>query len=683
MLHNVKPAERFSLMEHVLSSMGDGVVVTNMQGLVTYINPIGEKITGWGKEMALNQPFTKVFPLVDFFSGEALPDPLTPVLEEGRAAGLKNRSALVTKEGKKIFVAANCSPLRNGGGKVEGAVVVFRDINRIKNIEEEIRKERNNLQRALEALPLGITVVGEDAVVKWVNKLFLALFDLTEDQIRGRRFGEGTRCFYSLEKGCGADERCRLCGIRENILGVAKEEKPRQDVVLQQAFMKEGIPYFYWLKASFIPFFLQEERHIIITLEDITEQKEYEDVLKKGREEAESANQIKSEFLANMSHEIRTPLNGMIGMLDLLLMSDIDEEQDEYVHMAKLSANALLKVINDILDFSRIEAGKISIADIIFDIKTLMDETVKIQTVLAEQKGLLLQYEFSPGIPRYISGDPDRLRQIMNNLIGNAIKFTSAGMIRVDVKMLEENEKKVELEFRVSDTGIGISAAKMDLLFKRFSQVDGSNTRRYSGTGLGLAICKQLTEMMGGAISAQSHPGGGSVFTVRLSFGAGKEVAPGAPYGDSLETDSSLSLLVMDGSEAHRFMCERAIDGSETNVLLDNHAAPEKYSRIRLAENGEIVFVPADDAAGWNCVANELQELEQAILSLQRMIRENSYALLEETAHKAKKIAIKIGADDLMDLAFRTELAARKNNWNLAAYYGLRMAKEFNTRYKE
>ncbi|HWQ79825.1 MAG TPA: ATP-binding protein [Anaerovoracaceae bacterium] len=668
MPQNIKIRREF--LADTLSSIGDGVIVADLLGTVLYVNPSGEKMTGWSNKAAAGKPFSLIFSLIDYSTGRRLNDPIRPVLEQGRSVGLKDRSALINREGKTLFVSASCSPVRNGNNEVTGAVVVFRDIDRIKNVEEAVRREKNNLQNVLEALPLGVLLIDEDAVVNWVNKPFLELFHLEEANTVGRRFGDGVRCVNSVEKGCGGGEQCEWCEIRQNVRRVVRERTSQRDVVIQRSFFNDMDATCFWLKISFIPLAIEDEGQIVIAIEDITEQKNYEAMLQKGRDEAESASKVKSEFLANMSHEIRTPLNGMMGMLDLLLMSDTTEEQRDYVRMAKLSAESLLKVINDILDFSRIEAGKISITDVHFDIKDLTTEIIKINTVLAERKGLHIQYAFAPGIPRYLVGDPDRLRQILNNLIGNAIKFTNRGQIRVEVRKTGGTKQKVDLEYRISDTGIGISAEKMSQLFKRFSQVDGSLTRRYSGAGLGLAISRELAEMMGGNIRAESEIGKGSTFCLAISFFPGEAPSVAARNEPALEADQSLSMIVMDGEELNRFIPEQTINRSDADKHQDG---ARKYRYVRLDEDGEIVLNGGREAAVKGDMDLELIELDRILYELRLILQENRYFMIEETAHRIKKIALRTDMDDLVDLAFKAELAARKYNWDQAAQYCLRI----------
>lgn len=363
---------------------------------------------------------------------------------------------------------------------------------------------------------------------------------------------------------------------------------------------------------------ISESKVLLSIQRDITERKQVQKELERAMEYAEAANLAKSEFLANMSHEIRTPLNGMLGMIDLTLLTGLIEEQKDNLFIAKGCASTLLNLINDILDFSRIEARKLTLEDIDFDFMELMEQTIKPHNIKAQGKGLKLIYQLDPQIPRLVNGDPNRFKQVINNLMGNAVKFTDTGEINLFSSLKNSIDDYVNLEFQISDTGVGIDSKDIGRIFDTFSQADNSITRKYGGSGLGLAISRQLVEMMGGTIWVESKKGKGSTFYFTVKLAVGKAMSSAKhnieaiakvkhPLKILLAEDDRINQVVItrmlkeaghvvetvnNGVEALQVISEKNIDVVLMDIQMPEMDGIEAVKRVRKSEKGTARHIP-------------------------------------------------------------------------------------------
>ncbi|MBC3803195.1 PAS domain S-box protein [Acetobacterium fimetarium] len=752
---------------------GDAIMTSDIDGSVDFVNAIAVEVLGRPSSELIGQPFHEVFRIYHHDRKEPI-----RFRKIKRHIGLPAQSFYISPDGEKKFLSARLAPLFSDSGENLGHVIVFRDISRIVEAEELIKRERNNLKTMFQLLPTAMVVVNKDGKIRVVNETFLKIFGLDNSNLTGKAIGDALGCVFSFDGGCNYSLNCAFCRIRKSMKKVIKEEKSVKENSVPFKYMRDGIEHVIFLNTSIMVSTFEEKKEFVITIEDVTEAMYYEKSLKDARntcmttldslpmmifkfdqnhscdfinqtfksymnitkesflealklhmkasdfrrfeqifgesirteqpfnievelsdsdgsyrifrsigrpyfgkngefagiiglfldihdercaealfqqsqqkyfslfknidssityfkaisdekghvvdaqvvemnqatekifgisrhmgidqcvsrmkfldqeeikmiiqyfdkaisegkninveefylkrvkrwveasicspepgyiaalawdidakkqtelklksamERSEEANRAKSEFLANTSHEIRTPLNGIVGMIDLTMLEPLTNEQKENLEIAKGCVHSLLDIINDILDFAKIEAGKLMIDPICFNLLDTIEATIKMHRNHAMERGLKLSVNYENVPETSIIGDGRRLKQVLNNLLSNAIKFTDEGSVEliVNQEVICEEPDQVMLHIDVKDTGIGIDPSKYSKLFKSFTQIDGSYTRKYGGTGIGLVITRQLTEMMKGRVSFISDIGYGSTFSVHIPMTIG------------------------------------------------------------------------------------------------------------------------------------------------------------------
>ncbi len=563
--------EERQLLHTLMDNLPDLIYFKDLQSRFTRINKAHAKLFG------LSDPAQAVGRTdFDFFTGEHAQPAFADEQEIIRTGQpmLAKEEKETWPDGRVTWASTTKMPLRDARGNVIGTFGVSRNITDHILAQEMLQESEERFRQLAENVEEVFLLFDPQ-----VNKVFYV--SPAYEKVWGR----------SCESLC-ASPRSFLADIHPEdrpVIAASLELSPRGRGEWEYRVIRpDGTVRWVWDRTFPIRDSAGEVVRIAELVQDITERKQAEVATRDAMEAAEEANRAKSEFLANMSHELRTPMNAVIGMTELALATDLDSEQRQYLEQVASSADSLLKMIDNTLDFSKIEAGRAELEATPFILAEVVEEALRPLAIRAYRKGLEMAWGLDPAIPSPLVGDPGRLKQIMVNLVDNAIKFTERGEVVVRAWVESKNETELALHLAVADTGVGIPADKIEKVFEAFTQADGSLTRRFEGAGLGLAICSELVRMMGGSIRVENGPAGGSTFHVTVRLGLAAGVAPPSDEGASDLLRDVPVLVVEDHAASREILAEILRHHGMVPRLLQT--AEAALAAIREAQNSASPF---------------------------------------------------------------------------------------------
>lgn len=538
-----------SLLENIMNTLGEGVYTMDAGGKCTFLNVEAEKILGWTFAELNGQKLHDAIHSIHFDGSHVRIDdcPIRNTIEMGQVYRSEDES-FKHKSGRFFPVSIVASPIFENG-RIVGSVAAFQDVTARHAAGAALRESEAKQRMLIDNAADAVFVADKDERWIYVNDLALTMLGFSRDELIGSTIYDLLPTEYREISRTTFGEKLRLDKLIRREIHLLKKNGGYVPVEMNVALLPDGSIYG--------------------SCRDITDRKAFETALIKAKIGAESASKAKSEFLATMSHEIRTPMNGIIGMTELALDTTLSVEQREYLEMVKLSSNNLLVIINDILDFSKIESGKLTLEKIEFSIEELIFTTLNSMSLKAKKKDIELVCKIDPDIPKKLLGDPGRVRQIITNLVGNAIKFSDHGSIVLELHVAHKMGSLVEIYFAITDAGIGIALDKQASIFEPFSQADTSTTRRYGGTGLGLSISSRLVQEMQGVLRVKSEIGQGSTFYFNGIFGVAGE--------HSADVSVAIASAWSEGADKH---------GVEP-IISANTGVENKF-KILLAEDNPI-----------------------------------------------------------------------------------------------